>query len=381
MPAWPIGSEWLLLVLARSQPGLPLLFVASLSFSVGMADAGPVWEGGLTLVHQDSDDNRVSSETTLSGDLTATWELDRGTWFLYVEGSTSTQSDGISAFYPTANADAGSVLAQDGTGGVQISELNYAFNLSADRTLMLGLVDPSAWLDRGRIANDENQHFINGSFVNNATIEFPDYTVGGVFRSLGNGSRPEITVILAGSEGIADLPDRSYQDLLDVTSDERGVFLGAGASWLRDEWSWRIGTWIRSDDHEVAGNATGSEENFGAYVVMGWRQGAHAINARLGAANSNVAIADRFMAIAYERETSLGLLGLGIARTEIADGFRIPGRDHAYDAELFFRIPILDAAGHVTPSIQVIRNPGFDASNEVTRASAVIFGARVHWGF
>ncbi|MDA1074202.1 MAG: hypothetical protein O3A63_05485 [Proteobacteria bacterium] len=143
------------------------------------------------------------------------------------------------------------MLTSSGDGGLQISEISYTFFLQADRSLMIGLIDPSAWLDRGRIANDENKHFLNGSFVQNATIEYPDYTVGGVFRAPGNSSRPEITVVVSGSDGITDVPDRSYQDLLDLNSEGRGLFLGAGASWLFDHWSFRAGGWFRNDDHPV----------------------------------------------------------------------------------------------------------------------------------
>ena len=340
-----------------------------------------VWEGGLTAVYQDTDDRRVSSEATLSADLTATWRAGRGAWFVYVEASTSTSSSGISAFYPTANADAGSVLTQDGNAGIQISELNYTFELPANRSLVIGLIDSSAWLDRGRIANDENQHFLNGSFVNNATIEFPDYTVGGVFRRAGYQFSPELVLVFASSDGIADLADRSYQDLLEVTSDERGVFAGAGASWLFERWSWRAGAWLRTDDHDVGPTATDTGMNYGAYGVIGWQHESNAFNLRMGLANPDVSIADRFIAVAYERQTRYGLFGVGVAKTAIADDFREAGRDDAYDAEAFFRIPVFGQSAHLTPSVQYIKNPGFDASSSTASESAVIVGLRFHWGF
>ena len=191
------------------------------------------WEGGVTAVYQTADDDQVDSELTASADLFITVPRKTGEWLIYIEASSSPDADGVSALYPTANGDAGSVLNKDDDGGVQISELNYTFRIKDDRTLMIGLINPSAWLDRSTIANDENKQYLNGSFKNNATIEFPDYTLGGVFRWSGSESLPEVSLVIASSDGKADVPDRSYQDLLKLTSDERGAFLGIVAAWLR----------------------------------------------------------------------------------------------------------------------------------------------------
>lgn len=339
------------------------------------------WEGGVTVVYQDSDDKRTESELTASADLFATLPTDRGEWLLYVEASSSPKANGVSAFYPTANGDASSVLTIDGKGGLQISEFNYTFHLKGDRSLMLGLIDPSAWLDRGRIANDENKHFLNGSFVNNATIEFPDYTLGGVFRVLGKDRRPELTLVASGSDGIADVPDRSYQDLLDLNADGRGIFFGAGASWLFDRSSWRVGAWLRNDDHEVAGNAGDTEMNYGAYGVYGWQSELNALNLRAGIANSDVSVVDGFLAVAYQRKTRFGLLGIGIAHSNISRAFRVTDRDSALDSEVYFRIPILDDSGHITPSIQYVEVPGLDTAGSVPTATATVVGVRFHWSF
>lgn len=363
----------------RSVRQLTAVLTSLAAYSIAAADVD--WTGGVTTVYQHVDDSRVESELTASADLFATIARPAGEWLIYIEASSSPNPNGVSAFYPTVNGDARSVLTRNGSGGIQISEANYTFYLHDSRTLMVGLIDPSAWLDRGRIANDENIHFLNGSFVNNATIEFPDYTLGGVLRILGNQSRPELTLILAGSDGIADLPDRSYQDLLDLTSEERGVFLGAGASWLYQRTSWRIGAWLRTDDHVIAGGEEATETNHGLYGVYGWQAGANALNVRFGIANSDVAIADRFAGVAYQRKTRIGLFGIGVARTYISSVFREPGRDNALDSEIYLRVPVFGETGHITPSIQYVENPGFEAASSVSRSSAVVASIRLHWAF
>lgn len=339
------------------------------------------FEGGFTAVYQHALDDRVDDEVTGSADLFLTIPRSNGEWLIYLEASTSADDDGVSSIYPTANADAGSVIDRDGGGGLQISELNYTFRLAEGQTLMLGLIDPSAWLDRSRLANDENLHFLNGSFVNNATIEFPDYTIGGIYRRRGNAARPELVVIVASSDGIADLPDRSYQDLLDLSGDARGLFVGVGASWLRQHYSARLGAWLRTDDHAIAGRPQDNEINYGIYGVLGWQAGRHGLNSRIGLANQEVSVATGFLALAYEYKTHYGLLGAGVAQTFISDDFRQADLDDATDAELFFRIPIGDGNKHLTPSLQYVQNPGFDASGAIADSDAVVVGVRLRWEF
>lgn len=337
------------------------------------------WDGGITAVYQYPDDDRVDDELTGSADLIATIPRTGGEWLIYVEASTTPQAGAVSALYPTANADAGSVIDRDGDGGVQISELNYTFRLDGDRTLMVGLIDPSAWLDRSRATNDENQHFVNGSFVNNATIEFPDYTLGGVVRWIGNDNRPEVTLVAASSDGLADVPDRSYQDLLDIGDDQRGGFLAGGASWLRDHWSTRLGAWVRTDDHTRLDDPEKTSSNYGAYGVLGWQANGHVLNARIGLANDRVSVASGFMALAYERQTRWGLFGAGVARSFLSDEFTEEGLADTTDAEIFFRVPVAGRRGHVTPSIQYLENPGFDASGARAGTEAIVAGVRFRW--
>lgn len=339
------------------------------------------WAGGVTAVAQHADDRSAASELTLSADLVATLATSYGEWLLYIEGSSTPKSNGVSAFYTTVNGDAASVLTRDGDGGVQVSEFNYTFRGANEHSLALGLVDPSAWLDQSNIANDENQQFVNGSFINNATIEFPDYTLGSIYRAPGKGKRPAITVVVTGSDGITDLPDRAYQDLLDFNEDGRGAFVGAGADWVSESWSWRIGAWLRTDDHAAAGSDTGDEHNYGVYGVYGWQSGANALNIRVGLANADVSVARDFFAVAYQRQLSHGQLGIGVAHTGISSGFRLGGRNSAFDSEAYFRIPAFGGAGHVTPSVQYIEVPGFEAGETIPGSTAVVAGVRLHYAF
>ena len=360
----------------------PCAAMALCILATGSIEASELtWEGGVTSIFQDADDSRVDSELTASADLFITLPRSNGEWFLYIEASTSPDDNGVSSIYPTANADAGSVLDQDGNSHVQVSEFHYTFHMTDDRRLMVGLVNPSAWLDRSRITNDENTHFLNGNFKNNATIEFPDYVLGAVMRWLGSESRPEVSLVVASSKGISDLPDRSYQGLLDISSDNRGAFVGADAKWLRDRRTFRLGAWVRTEDDPVTGSPNESEKNYGLYGVLGWHDAGNALNFRLGLANEDVSVATQFAAIAYERSTPIGLFGLGVSKTRIANSFRQADLDDVTAAEAFFRLPIGGSNGQITPSVQYVENPGFDTSGATSSSRAVVAGVRFHWSF
>lgn len=339
------------------------------------------WEGGVTAIFQGTDDNQVASELTASADLFVTLPRPRGEWLLYIEASTEPKFNGVASVYPTANADAGSVLDGDGDSHVQISEFHYTFYFTNERRLMIGLVNPSAWLDRSDISNDENTHFVNGNFKNNATIEFPDYTIGAVMRWLGSESRPETTLVLASSDGIADLPGRSYQQLLDLSSDQRGVFLGADSRWQRSRTSLRFGAWFRTDKHAVSGRPNETGSNYGIYGVLGWRSGRHAMDVRYGLANEDVSVVTQFAAVAYERSTSTGLFGLAVAATRVANTQLRLDRSEVFSAEVFYRIPIANDDGHISPSIQLVQRPRLDLADSGFSSSALVAGVRFHWPF
>ena len=352
----------------------------ALSSGVTLAQQDISYEGGVTVVAQAADDPRTQDEVTASADLFVTLSRPQGEWLLYVEGSSSPDSDGVSAFFPTVNADARSVLTRSGGGTVQVSEFNYTAHLGDENSLMFGLIDPSAWLDRGRIANDENRQFLNGSFVNNATIAFPDYTIGGVYRRKGIDGAPAFTAVVSSSSGIADLPERSYQSLLNVFSGDRGVFAGAGVSWLNKRSSWRLGGWVRTDQEPVIDGSGDTEINYGLYGVFGWQDDANAWNIRAGLANEDLSVATAFAGMAYQRRLAFGTFGIGVAHTEVAQDLRAGRLDPAFDSEVFLRIPVGKSA-HVTPSVQYVVNPIPGDDDIRGSAKAFVAGVRFHWAF
>lgn len=201
-----------------------------------------------------------------------------------------------------------------------------------------------------------------------------------MFRRKGGGGRPEITAIVSSAEGIADLPRRSDQDLVNLFAGERSVFAGAGASWLNNRSSWRLGGWVRTDQQPVIDGSDSTEMNYGVYGVFGWADGTHAWNVRAGLANEKLSLATRFAAVAYHRRLSIGTMGIGVAHTYIAQYLRERKLDPAFDSEMFLRVPLGDTA-HITPSPQYVVNPLRRGADGPSSSDALIAGIRFHWAY
>ncbi|MDH5501717.1 MAG: hypothetical protein OEY72_11530, partial [Gammaproteobacteria bacterium] len=332
-------------------------------------------EGGITAVHQ-RETNGDRQDTAVSGDLFLFLPVSSGEWMLYIEGATATSVDSLFNVYPESNADAGSAQDDDGGSRIQVSEFNYRWVINERNELTLGQIDPSAHLDRSRIANDENAHFLGASFVNNPTIEFPDYALGLMYRINRTATSPEITAILSSSDGLADNPGRSYRELIDVADAGKGIFAGLGARWAIGATRIGFGGWYRSDEHPEIGNPDSSLHNYGAYGVYGWQSGNHGVNFRAGAARATVSPAEFFIGAAYEGVTPFGAFGIGVGKIYESDPLVDLGTNDTIHAETFFRIPLLSETSHLTVALQYIENSGFDSSDATIDAHAHLAAVR-----
>ncbi len=337
-------------------------------------------EGGLTAVHQQEVAGALS-DGSASVDLLVHLPRRTGEWLLYLEGSTKTNEGDIFNVYPEINADAGSAQDRDGSGRVQISELNYRWVLTNQHQLTIGQIDPSAHLDRSRIANDENAHFLGAGFVNNPAIEFPDYAIGLMYRMPRTESTPEITAIVSSSDGLADNPGRSYRELIDISDAGKGVFIGLGARWAIGATRIGVGGWFRSDDHRLIDDPSRNSQNYGAYAVYGWLSDRHGVSLRAGLANSEVSPVAGFLGVAYEGTMKYGAIGVGAGR--IFESNKLDGSvsDDTTQIESFFRLPLPLADSHITASLQYLMNSGFDATDAVKDPRALIASVRFHLWF
>ncbi len=344
--------------------------------------AAPTVEAGLTLTFQSASDSRVREEAAASVDFLAGVPLGAGVLTLYVEGATSPRDRGVSAFVPDANADVGSALDRDDAGRFQVSELRYDFNVGTAQ-LFAGLLNPSGFLDSSAVANDETSQFLNASLVNNPTIELPDYTLGLALHRDAQARGAGFTALLTSSHGLGDNPDRSYRQLFDVDGEGKGLFLAGELYWELGDFTPRLGIWTHTADHERLNGGAGNESNHGAYGMLDGVSGPVQWNLRLGAADARVSEAAWFVGAAMERPFGAAGVGVGLTHTAVSSDARdgAPGAlGDTTQAELYGRFN-LGARWQLTPSLQYVRNPGFDRTGDVVDRELWVAGARLSAAF
>lgn len=362
-----------------------LLLISSIAATcfgeiVSAQDAGWNVSGGVTAVSLHSTSSEPDNDQTFSADLYLQHRGRRGSWFIYAEGNSSLDVDAASTVLIEANADAGTALDPDRNGRIQISELNYRASLGEGAFLTVGLLDPSGYLDRTRITNDENVQFLGASFVNNPTIAFPDYTLGMVYERPAEGFRPQLNAVLASSNGLADNPNLSYSQLLRLTDDDDGAFAAVGLGWPSERQLIRVGAWTNTRPHVSLDGSRTDATNYGAYAVFGrsWRN--HGLNVRLGLANDDLVEGSRFASLAYRFRWRDHGIGAGIARTFLSANIDDPSRDDSTQIELFGRFNISPSI-HFTVSLQRLIHSGFVSVASDPRDSARLIGARFHMAF
>lgn len=245
--------------------------------------------------------------------------------------------------------------------------------------MTVGLIDPSGYLDRTPLTNDENVQFLSVPFVNNPTIEFPDYTLGVVMQRGGSGKAPEVNAVVAASNGLADNPNVSYGQLLDVDERGRGVFVGIGAGWESTAHLVRLGAWANTQAHDPLDGA-GDGDNYGVYAVYGRSIGAHGMSVRVGVANAEVAPAAAFASIAYRYRFQAHAVGLGFAMTFLSKHETAADVDDTSHVEAYLRLGLAEGL-HLTTSLQRVAHSGFVADSADPRNDVTVIALRLHFGF
>lgn len=336
---------------------------AAVAFSVALAaPAGAVpalFDGGLVVVGQASDADEADAEVTASLNLLTRLEMGPGAWMLFVEGNTSPRSGGVSAALPEVNSHAGSALDRDGNGRLQVSEFVYVVPIRAGG-VAVGLVDVTAYLDASEVANDEGSQFLAAALVNNPTVGFPDYTLGGVYARLPAGEGPGWVLAVTGSNGLADNPDASYTQLVDVSAHGKGVFSALELQWQHALDVYRLGGWWSTADHEALHGSGSDLDSRGVYLSADWMWGSAGLNLRAGWARESISEAARFVAVALRLRADVGVFGAGWAWTGASDGLG-DGAEDTHQTEVYLRMELAHDL-HLTPSVQWIQHSALGGS-------------------
>lgn len=333
----------------------------------------PGLEAGTVATFQTSSDGRADQEFAASLDILYTTRIGDGELQIYAEGSTTPRTVGVGALLPDANGDLGSALDGNGEGRLQISELHYTWR--GERTAYtVGLLNTTAFLDASRVANDETAQFLAAPLVNNPTVQFPDYTLGGALRWQPNGKGPNLYLLASSSHGLGDNPDASYGELFDLGDTGKGVFVAAEAEW-QGAISYRLGIWSHTAANPPLDGA-GSAANYGLYGVVdgAWRR--LRWTARAGVANPRVSETAWFVSAAAERDIGPVTAGLGTALSGASSELG-GGSGDGWVNELYLSHDITGSI-RVSPHLQYHHNPGLDRSGMTVDASVWTAGVRLN---
>lgn len=341
--------------------------------------AGLVFEGGVTVTGQISNAKQANNEILASFDLFGNAPLGDGQLSIYLEGNLSPSTRGIASQIGIANADAGSALDRNDNGRLQLSELHYLWSIH-NSELYLGLIDPTRFLDASDIANDETQQFIGAGFVNNPLIDFPDYTLGLAYHYVASDDQPGFAAMLSSSHGIADNPNRSYRQLIQLFDQDKGLFAGAELYYPWRYFKIRTGLWINSASKQRIDKSQTNAKNYGVYTSIDATAGRHQWNLRYGYSNLDVTTSNHFSAIAYQYQYKQATLGLGLAHQRIthktADNTNPPNTQ----AELYLRINPIQGLS-ITPSIQYLHGKSSSQNNQQHSKHNWVAGLRLSYYF
>lgn len=335
-------------------------------------------EAGVTFTFQHASDPRVNNETLASLDIVSSIPTANGQWLIYVEGSTSPTENGVSTLLPEANQDAATAVDRDDKGRLQVSNLHYLQFLGQD-ALVVGLINPATPLDNSNVANNETTQFLATTLVNDPTIAFPDYTLGVVYFYKPPYAQLDLTFLLSSSNGLADNPDKSYAELVDVTAPGKGVFAVMEADWTTLLHTWRVGTWIQTADNAYLNGSGDTGNNYGVYLSADHQFGETRMNVRLGAANPVVSETAQFIGVALDHPVGDQYMGFGYTKSFVSDQAG-PNTADRSQYEVYYRLR-WNAHLSLTPSIQRIQNSNFDDSGATVDSNVYVYSLRGTYNF
>lgn len=328
------------------------------------------YEAGVNAIHQSTDAN-IPASNTLTADfafryLQPNYELNLS---LVTASKIATDSfaNAIQYASPHPGID----------GNLHVSQLFTNIKLSESSNVFMGIMDGSGWLDTSLISNDDTQNFITPDFINNLTIDFPDYTPGiGLITQLNDSVMSTFYLSTARELDISQAKVHEYNEQEGVEeedTDDRGVFAATETAWVIDNGFISLGAWLRSGDYVNLRNEQDNRlNNYGIYSVLSRTYGNTSLESRLGWANPKVSEVAQFYALNVEHKThnllAKSRIGAGISRRISGELPNNSPLKNTSSLEVYFAIPITKNftvtpfIQSFQPAIQVEGSP-FDQSN------------------
>lgn len=314
---------------------------------------------------------------TYSVDLEVSSEIgEHGQAFMLIETGDGDGVDGNADFATFGGVNGDAIGDQD----LEVSELWYEHAWMEEMfRFRIGKLDITTDFDANDAANDEVSQFLGGQFINNMTVEFPDYCLG-VMLWL----QPTDLVSFGLGYGEADA------DLNDVFDRPFGIAeLGLHPKVGALQGNYRFYAWANGQEHETW-NGESDEEGYGFGVSLDQQVTSEVtLFARYGYAHD--AIRDYAVEHAvsagvqvagslWQRPTDvLGLAwGVRILNNSYEESLEAGGDDASdeHQLELYYRYQVNDHLA-VTPDLQYVVNPeGVDDQDDL-----FVFGMRGQLNF
>lgn len=328
-------------------------------------------------VVEDGFQRRNVTDGSYSMDLEIGVKLDKyGRAFVHLEGG---QGEGVGRqlygfvcrehgeakpIFTGVNADA---LGEDGT--LTIAEAYWEIPLFSEKLFVtLGKLDPVAYFDGNAVANDETTQFMADIFVNNISVDWPDYTPG-LRVTINPDDLIEINLgVLSGDSDFADLFNQVFAlGELNLKPKLFGKFQG----------NYRLYYWANGRHHMTWENAEAKERSKGfglsfdqqvtPGVTLFARYGIQDDDIKYDCEEFNLRIKD-FWSIGgeikgalWERENDALGLAYGQARPmdKLKKHMKAAGADPSEEShlEIYYSLAIGEHVS-ISPDFQIIFNPG-----------------------
>ena len=369
-------------------------------FGIGesLADSGIEVGVGVTGIYQQTvrgglDTHRRAGRHSGSYDLEMTADLQKllgfneGSIYMLVEGGWPDE-EGIDA------GSVGSVFGVNadaiGNDAMLVKELYCRHPLLGDNsTLMIGKIDFTGVFDASAYADDETSQFLNGAFVDNPTIPFPDYSLGAVlscnpteswyimagaadaqadgretgFRTTFGGEDYFLYILEAGITPELDSDGRTLQGAYraGLWNDPRPKGHSDATRNYRDD----VGFYISCDQMLTKENAEPEDsQGLGTFFRYGYA------NSRKNDINCFWSVGFQYQGLVEGRDEDV--LGIGFAQGIFSNKASATYTEDCENAlELYYNARIRRQVS-ISPSIQYVTNPGGD--NAVS--DAVVLGLR-----
>ncbi|KZN34742.1 hypothetical protein N480_20885 [Pseudoalteromonas luteoviolacea S2607] len=190
----------------------------------------------------------VERERLYSIDFESTITRDAHTWFMWLEYSRNPSEGGVSSWFGNTNEDAATTEDGRGTSRTQLSSLYWQYTLpNSEQQVLLGLAEVSMLVDTNDVANDEVGQFMTAGFVNNPSIDFPDYAPALRYQGVISDETWRWRLLLSSAKGLAG-NQGNYAETFSQIDGSDGVFTTLeGQRQLANNTALTFGSWHNSD--------------------------------------------------------------------------------------------------------------------------------------